>query len=84
LRGPPGYRNFLEAVRDPGHEEYEAMLEWVGDSFDAEAFDLAAVNRVLVAPRHSLSIFRRGLQHWLLDQRDLDPAPAIRSHIRLR
>ncbi len=47
--GPPGYQNFLEAVRDPGHEEHEAMLEWVGGSFDAEAFDLAAVNRALVA-----------------------------------
>jgi len=25
------------------------MLEWVGGSFDPEAFDLAAVNRALVA-----------------------------------
>ena len=47
--GPPGYQNFLEAIRDPGHEEHDAMLEWVGGSFDAEAFDLAAVNRALVA-----------------------------------
>ena len=46
--GAPGYQNFLEAVRDPGHEEHDAMLEWVGGSFDAEAFDLAAVNRALV------------------------------------
>jgi hypothetical protein len=47
--GPPGYENFLAAVRDPGHEEHDAMLELVGGSFDAEAFDLAAVNRTLVA-----------------------------------
>jgi hypothetical protein len=47
--GPPGYQNFLEAIRDPGHEEHEAMLEWVGGSFDAEAFDLTAVNRALIA-----------------------------------
>ena len=47
--GAPGYQNFLEAVRDPGHEEHDAMLECVGGSFDAEAFDLAAVNRALVA-----------------------------------
>jgi len=47
--GPPGYQNFLEAVRDPGHEEHEAMLEGVGGSFDAEAFDIAAVNRALAA-----------------------------------
>jgi hypothetical protein len=56
--GPPGYQNFLEAVRDPGHEEHEAMLEWVGGSFDAEAFDLAAVNRALIA----LPIARRAVQ----------------------
>ena len=47
--GPPGYQRFLEAVRDPGHEEHEALLEWVGGSFDAEAFDIAAVNRALAA-----------------------------------
>jgi pRiA4b ORF-3-like protein len=46
--GPPGYNNFLAALRDPSHEEHDAMLEWVGGSFDAEAFDLAAVNRMLV------------------------------------
>lgn len=53
--GPPGYRNFLEAIRDPGHDEHDAMLEWVGGSFDAEAFDLSAVNRALV----TLSAARR-------------------------
>jgi len=57
--GPPGYQNFLEAVRDPGHEEYEAMLEWVGGSFDAEAFDLAAVNRRALL---ALPIARRAVQ----------------------
>ncbi len=49
--GPPGYENFLEAIRDPGREEHDAMLEWVGGSFDAEAFDLAAVNRALAPVR---------------------------------
>ncbi len=47
--GPPGYRNFLEAIGDPNHEKHDAMLEWVGGRFDAEAFDIAAVNRALVA-----------------------------------
>ena len=56
--GPPGYQNFLEAVRDPGHEEHVAMLEWVGGSFDAEAFDIAAVNRALTA----LPVTRRAAQ----------------------
>jgi len=56
--GPPGYQNFLEAIRDPGHEEHAAMLDWVGGSFDAEAFDLAMVNRALIA----LSPTRRAVQ----------------------
>jgi hypothetical protein len=56
--GPPGYQNFLEALRDPAHDEYDAMLDWVGGSFDPEAFDLAAVNRALIA----LPITRRAVQ----------------------
>ena len=34
-----GYAELLEALADPKHEEYEAMKEWVGDSFDPEHFD---------------------------------------------
>lgn len=37
--GVPGYESFLEALRDPTHEEHQAMLTWVGGSFDPEAFD---------------------------------------------
>jgi Plasmid pRiA4b ORF-3-like protein len=42
-----GYTEFLEAIRDPEHEEHDAMLEWVGGAFDPEAFDLRAVNQAL-------------------------------------
>jgi hypothetical protein len=49
--GPPGYTEFLRAIRDPRHAEHEAMLERVGGAFDAEAFDIAAVNRALVGLR---------------------------------
>ena len=49
--GPPGYQNFLAAISDPAHEEHDSMLEWVGGGFDAEAFDLAAVNRALALSR---------------------------------
>ena len=55
--GVPGYRNFLDAIGNLSHAEHEAMLEWVGDSFDSEAFDLAAVNRAL-----GLSLTRRQVQ----------------------
>jgi hypothetical protein len=39
--GPWGYESFLEAIRDPGHEEHESMLEWVGGTFDPTAFNAA-------------------------------------------
>jgi hypothetical protein len=42
--GPWGYADLLDAVADPGHEEHEHLLGWVGGSFDPEAFDLAATN----------------------------------------
>jgi hypothetical protein len=42
-----GYEEFLEAIRDPDHEEHERMLEWIGGSFDPDAFDLAETNASL-------------------------------------
>ena len=45
--GAWGYAEFLEAIADPEHEEHESMLEWVGGSFDPEAFDPDSVNETL-------------------------------------
>jgi Plasmid pRiA4b ORF-3-like protein len=52
--GPPddvggiwGYAEFLEAIADPQHPDHEDRLDWIGDKFDPEAFDLAAVNQQL-------------------------------------
>lgn len=49
--GPPedvggvwGYPEFLKAIRNPKHEEHEAFLEWIGGTFDPEAFDLKRVD----------------------------------------
>ncbi len=46
-----GYVNFLKAIQDPKHEEHAEMLEWIGGEFDAEAFDLKAVNQSLKSIR---------------------------------
>ncbi len=43
--GVGGYESFLEALRDPHHPEHADMLEWIGGSFDPEAFDAQARNR---------------------------------------
>ena len=45
--GPYGYPYLLEKLQDPKHEEHEEALEWVGDGFDPEEFDLEKVNEEL-------------------------------------
>jgi hypothetical protein len=42
-----GYYEFLAAIRDPKHERHDEFVEWAGDDFDPECFDLDAVNLVL-------------------------------------
>lgn len=41
--GPWSYPGFLEAIRDPKHEEHERWVEWIGE-FDPEAFSVDEVN----------------------------------------
>jgi hypothetical protein len=49
--GPDGYEAFLAAISDPGHEEHEDFLHWVGGSFDPFGFDLDQVNTALQSIR---------------------------------
>ena len=53
--GPPGYMEYLEALRDPSHPDHEQMVEWRGTSFDPERFDPAGIN-------HRLSLLSRKRQ----------------------
>jgi hypothetical protein len=41
--GPWGYENLLAILSNPGHEEYEEMLDWIGGDFDPEKFDLEGI-----------------------------------------
>ena len=45
--GIGGYDELLETIRDPLHENYESMMEWLGGSFDPEEFDIDQVSRIL-------------------------------------
>lgn len=45
--GPPGYMDFVQAMRDRAHEEHLAMWGWHGGSFDATAFSLNDANRAI-------------------------------------
>lgn len=46
--GPYGYLDLLEVLADPDDPEHEEMLDWLGGEWDAEAFDLDAVNVMLL------------------------------------
>lgn len=42
-----GYKDLLSIISDPKHEEYEEMVEWLGEDFNPDFFDLVTVNRLL-------------------------------------
>ncbi len=39
-----GYEEMLAALKDPSHPDHEMYVEWVGEDFDPEEFDLEWVN----------------------------------------
>lgn len=39
-RGPWGYAEFLEALKDPEHERHAEMIDWLGVQFDPAAVDV--------------------------------------------
>jgi Plasmid pRiA4b ORF-3-like protein len=46
-----GYSDMLEILKDPGHEEYEDYLDWIGGEFDPNYFDKDKVNKLLKRAR---------------------------------
>ncbi|MCC5828084.1 MAG: plasmid pRiA4b ORF-3 family protein [Phycisphaeraceae bacterium] len=48
-----GYYRMLEIAADPEHEEHEDIVEWLGDDFDSEKFDIDEVNEMLAQWRAS-------------------------------
>jgi hypothetical protein len=49
--GLGGYEEFLQAMRDPTHEEHEAMWRWCGGPFGSAGFDVNATNAAIRALR---------------------------------
>ena len=47
IGGPPGYANFCEAMSDPKHPDHADMKDWIDGEWDAEAFDIKAINKDL-------------------------------------
>lgn len=46
--GPPGYDRLLKILADPDDPEHADMQVWAGPQFDAEAFDVRVINKVLM------------------------------------
>ncbi|MFV0392451.1 MAG: plasmid pRiA4b ORF-3 family protein [Paludibacteraceae bacterium] len=42
-----GYLDMLETLKHPEDEEYEAVIEWLGEDFDPKHFDKDEVNNLL-------------------------------------
>lgn len=48
--GPPGFQHLKEVIKDPAHEEYEALTSWLNEyypNYDPNEFSLSAVNKIL-------------------------------------
>ena len=61
--GIGGFYDLLEALRDPTHEQHEELRKWDGGDYDAEAFSIEAVNRMLarLVPRRTTRSSTRAL-----------------------
>jgi pRiA4b ORF-3-like protein len=55
--GWPGYTRLVQILTDPGHEEHQDMLDWLGlnsrSQFDPARFDPEEANRRLAAVAHT-------------------------------
>ena len=45
--GPWGYRDFLNAIADPNHQEHAERREWVGSEFDPNNTDVEALTQAV-------------------------------------
>ena len=45
--GPWGYREFLDAIADPNHDEHAERLEWIGGSFDPAIVDVQGLTQAV-------------------------------------
>lgn len=45
--GPPGYMDFLQAMRDPNHEQHADYWRWWGGPFDPYAFSINTANMAI-------------------------------------
>lgn len=49
--GPWGYMDLLDVISDPNDPEYDERIDWVGEDFDSELFDIEKINKRLKGTR---------------------------------
>ena len=49
--GPSGYREFLDAIANPNHQEHAETLQWIGGQFDPTNADTETLAQAV----HSLA-----------------------------
>lgn len=47
IGGIGGYQYFLEVIKNPENGDYEEMIQYSGDDFDPEEFDIEFINEIL-------------------------------------
>jgi hypothetical protein len=57
--GVGGYQRLLEIIADPKHEEHDEMIEWLGGTFDPEAFDPYSASISMHAARRSRGVWTK-------------------------
>ena len=44
--GPPGYEMFVEAIADKSHPNHAEIIEWIGEDFDVDFFNVVEINEM--------------------------------------
>jgi hypothetical protein len=68
--GIPGYANLLKCLSDSTHPEHEDMLEWIGEEFDPDLFDVEEANAILYEVQDSMGWQDGGFDEDLSDPFD--------------
>jgi len=55
--GPYGYQDLLKIISNPNNDEYDEMMEWLGNDFDPEHFDIELINERLKRKNYGLITF---------------------------
>lgn len=46
--GVMGYQHMLEVLEKPSDDHYEEIIDWLGEDFDPEEFDLQVTNEIII------------------------------------